>query len=68
MPLKKGSSEATISKNIEHCMSNYHKTGKVSGNSVGSEKKARQICAAMSYHSARKSATSSSLVNKLRKK
>ena len=49
-------------------MSRYHDTGKVSGNSVGSEKKARQICAAMAYGSARKTATSKSLVNKLRKK
>lgn len=68
MPLKKGGSQATISKNIEHCMSKYHDTGKVSGNPVGSEKKARQICAAMSYHSARKTATSKSLISKLRKK
>lgn len=68
MPLKKGGSEATIAKNIEHCMSKYHDTGKVSGELVGSEGKARQICAAMAYSSARKTAGSASLISKLRKK
>jgi len=67
MPLKKGSSQATISKNIEHCMSKFKSTGKVSGNTVSAEK-ARQMCAAMAYSSARKTATSKSLINKLRKK
>ena len=68
MPLKKGSSEATIASNIKHCMDKYESTGKVSGEPVGSASKAREICAAMSYSSARKSATSKSLVDKLRKK
>ena len=68
MPLKTGSSQATISANIEHCMSNYKETGKVSGNSVGSSEKARKICAAMAYSSARKSAKGSSLIKHLRKK
>ena len=67
MPLKKGGSQATISKNIEHCMSRFKATGKVSGNTVSAEK-ARQMCAAMAYGSARKSAGSKSLLNKLRKK
>lgn len=66
MPLKGGSSKATIAKNIEHCMSKYKSTGKVSGNSVGSTKKARQICAAMAYSSAKKTATNKSLVDKLK--
>ena len=68
MPLKTGSSQATISTNMEHCMSNYHDTGKVSGNPVGSEKKAREICAAMAYSSARKASKGKSLVKHLRKK
>lgn len=68
MPLKKGSSQSTISSNIEHCMSVYHDTGKVSGNFVASEAKARKICAAMAYSSARKSSTHKLLLNKLKKK
>ncbi len=68
MPLKEGSSQATISKNIEHCMSKYKSTGKVSGNSVGSTKKARKICAAMAYQSAHKTATHKSLLSKLKGK
>ena len=68
MPLKEGSSKSTIASNIEHCMSNFKSTGKVSGNPVGSGKKARQICAAMAYKSARKTATNKSLVNKLKGK
>ena len=68
MPLKEGSSKATISTNIEHCLSVYHKTGKVSGNPVASEGKARQICAAAAYSSAKKSSTHSSLLSKLKEK
>jgi hypothetical protein len=49
-------------------MSKYHDTGKVSGNSVASEAKARQICAAMAYSSAKKSSTHKSLLNKLKEK
>ena len=68
MPLKAGNSKATISTNIEHCMSIYKKTGKVSGNHVANEKKARKICAAMAYSSAKKSATNESLLDKLKEK
>lgn len=68
MPLKKGSSEETISTNIEHCMSKYHDTGEVSGNPVGSEKKAMQICSAMAYDTARKSAGGGALAKAIRKK
>ena len=68
MPLKEGSSKETISTNIEHCMHNYHNTGKVSGNPVASEKKAMQICAAMAYDSARSSAGSSALSKAIRSK
>lgn len=68
MPLKEGSSQATISANMEHCMSNYKETGKVSGNAVGSTEKARKICAAMSYATARKASKGKSLVKYLRKK
>jgi predicted transcriptional regulator len=67
MPLQKGSSKETISTNIGHCISVWKKTGKVSGKSV-SKDKAMKMCAAMSYSSARKSATSSALVKRLRKR
>ena len=61
MPLKEGSSKETISTNIEHCMSKYHDTGKVSGNPVASTQKAMKICSAMAYDSAQSSANSSAL-------
>jgi len=68
MPLKEGSSKETISTNIEHCMSRWKETGKVSGNSVGSAKKAMQICSAMAYDSARGSADSDALSNAIKKR
>ena len=68
MPLKSGNSKATISSNIEHCLSVYNKTGKVSGNHVANKKKARQVCAAMAYSSAKKSSTQKSLLEKLKEK
>jgi len=68
MPLKEGSSKETISTNIKHCMHVYHKTGKVSGNPVDSEKKAMEICSAMAYDSARSSAGSSALSKAIRKR
>ena len=68
MPLKGGSSQATISSNIQHCMAKYKSTGKVSGNAVGSTEKARKICAAMAYTTARKSAKGKALLKHLRKK
>jgi len=68
MPLKEGSSKETISTNIKHCMSRWKETGKVSGNSVGSEKKAMEICSAMAYDSARSSADSDALSNAIKKR
>ena len=68
MPLKEGSSKDVISTNIEHCMSNYQKTGKVSGNFVASEKKAMEICSAMAYDSAKGSADSDALSNAIKKR
>jgi len=65
MPLKEGSSKATISKNIEHCMSAWKKNGKVSGKTVD-KKKAMAMCAAMSYKNAKKGAVGKSLADKLR--
>lgn len=68
MPLKEGSSKETISTNIKHCMSKYNDTGKVSGNPVGSKKKAIEICSAMAYDSARSSAGGSALSKAIRKR
>lgn len=68
MPLQGGSSKEVISANIDHCMKKYNETGNVSGNPVGSTKKAMQICTAMAYESARKSAGSSALSKKIGEK
>ena len=48
-------------------MSKYHDTGQVSGNDVGSEKEAMEICSAMAYDTARKSAGGSALHKAIRK-
>ena len=68
MPLKNGSSKEVISTNIEHCLSKWKETGLVSGNPVGSKKKAMQICAAMSYSSAQKSADGEALSKAIKKR
>lgn len=68
MPLKEGSSKDTISLNIKHCIDNYKKTGNVSGNPVGSMKKALEICSAMAYNSARGSADSGALSEAIKKR
>ena len=68
MPLKKGSSQATIGSNIAECIRSYKKTGKIGNTAPKNMAHARKICAAASYSSARKSATSKSLVDKLRKR
>ena len=68
MPLKEGSSKETISANIKHCMSKYHDTGNVSGNPVGSDKKAMEIGSAMAYDSAKGSANSSALSKAIKKR
>lgn len=60
MPLKKGSSQKTISKNIEEIMRSYKKTGKIGSSKPKSSKAAREQAAAIAYSSAGKSRTNES--------
>jgi DnaJ-domain-containing protein 1 len=56
MPLKKGKSKKTISKNIETEMKKYKKTGKIGkGSKPESKKKATKQAAAIAYSKAGKS-------------
>jgi hypothetical protein len=54
MPLEKGSSKKTISKNIEKEMKNYKKTGKIGTSKPASKEKARKQAAAIAYSKAGK--------------
>lgn len=55
MPLKKGSSNKTISKNIETEMKKYKKTGKIGTSKPANKKKAAKQAAAIAYSKAGKS-------------
>ncbi|HUV84644.1 MAG TPA: hypothetical protein VMV86_02995 [Methanosarcinales archaeon] len=55
MPLKKGRSQATISKNIAECIRSYKRSGKIGNTSPKSLKHAMSICQAAAYTSARRS-------------
>jgi hypothetical protein len=55
MPLKKGKSKKTISKNIETEMKKYKSTGKVGKSKPSSKKKAVKQAAAVAYSKAGKS-------------
>jgi hypothetical protein len=54
MPLKKGSSKKTISKNIETEMKKYKKTGKIGTSNPENKKKAAKQAAAIAYSKAGK--------------
>ena len=54
MPLKKGKSKKTISKNIEKEMKNYKKTGKIGTSKPKSGKAAKKQAAAVAYNKAGK--------------
>lgn len=54
MPLKKGKSKKTISKNIKKEMNKYKKTGKVGKSKPASKKKAVKQAAAIAYSKAGK--------------
>jgi hypothetical protein len=55
MPLKKGKSKNTVSKNVETEMKNYKKTGKIGTSKPASNKKAAKQAAAVAYSKAGKS-------------
>lgn len=54
MPLKKGSSQKTISTNIGEMVRKFKDTGKIGTSSPGSMRKAQKQAAAIAYRSARK--------------
>ena len=55
MPLKKGTSRKTMSKNIESEMHSYEKTGKIGNSKPASKKKAQKQAIAIAYSKARES-------------
>lgn len=55
MPLQKGSSQKTISKNIAECIRSYKNSGKIGNTTPKNLKHAMSICSAAAYSSARKS-------------
>lgn len=57
MPLKKGTSKKTISKNIKTEMKKYNKTGKVGKSKPENKKKATKQAAAIAYTKAGKGKT-----------
>jgi hypothetical protein len=55
MPLKKGSSRKTMSKNIKTEMDEYKKSGKIGNSKPASKKKAQKQAVAIAYSKARDS-------------
>ena len=68
MPLKKGTSQATIGSNIAECMRGYKSTGKIGNTSPRNLAHARKICAAAAYSTARRSSKGKALAKHLRKR
>ena len=68
MPLKKGTSQATIGSNIGECIRSYKSTGKIGNTSPRNLAHARKICAAAAYTTAGKSAKGKALAKHLRKR
>jgi len=55
MPLEKGKSKKTVSKNIKEIVSSYKKTGKIGSSKPSSKKKAQKQAIAIALSTARKS-------------
>lgn len=60
MPLKKGSSSKTVSKNISEMMGKYEKSGKIAASKPASKKKAQKQAVAIALNTAREVKTPSS--------
>ena len=60
MPLKSGSSDKTIQKNIKELVGSYKKTGKIGTSKPSSPKKAREQAVAIAYSKAGKTKTNES--------
>lgn len=60
MPLKKGTSQRTISDTIRTEMHQYERTGKIGNSQPTSKKKAQKQAAAIAYRKARASGRSTS--------
>jgi hypothetical protein len=60
MPLKKGSSPKTVSKNISEMMGSYEKSGKIGTSKPASKKKAQKQAVAIALNTARSVKTPSS--------
>jgi len=61
MPLPKGKSKKTISKNIGEVMSSYKKTGKIGTSQPSNAKKAQNQAIAIALSTAKKSPTKKSV-------
>ncbi len=67
MPLKKGRSQATISKNIAECIRSYKSKGTIGNTTPRNLSHAVKICSAAAYSTARKSKGKSVISEALRK-
>ena len=67
MPLKHGSSQKTISRNIRECILSYKSKGTIGSIKPKNLKHAMSICSGMSYKSARKGKGKSAVSEALHK-